>query len=101
MPVYLQRLNMQLLQKATRLASYEALNFDWLVLMLKSQVGDLVHTALSVLLNHLEPSKNNRWNQKRDDWINSVRVSHLQVIETCCDIAEELNHPDSYRYMAT
>ena len=101
MPIYLQKLIVQLLQKATRLADYKSLTFNWLVLLLKSQVADLVQTALSVLVSHSDPSKNSKWNQMRLDWINSCKINHLKIIEACCDVEHLLNHPDSFRTMAT
>lgn len=51
-----------MLQRTTRLADYGALTFDWLVLLLKSQVQDLVQTALAVLLDHSKLSLHNKWN---------------------------------------
>ena len=63
LPVQLQKLIAQLLQKATRLADYEALTFDWLILLLKCQVADLVQTSLTVLMSHSDPTKHSKWNQ--------------------------------------
>lgn len=101
LPIYLQKLIAQLLQKATRLADYTALTFDWLVLLLKSQVADLVQTALTVLVSHSDPSKHSKWNSLRLDWISTCKMNHLKIIEACCDVDRHLNHPDSFRTMAT
>ena len=51
-----------MLQKTTRLADFEALSFDWLILLLKCQVGELVQAALSVIASLSDPLKNSKWN---------------------------------------
>ena len=42
LPRPLQRLAIQLLQKATKNASYDKLTFGWLIKLVKSQVADLI-----------------------------------------------------------
>ena len=70
LPPFLQRLVVQLLAKTTQLADYGALTFDWLILLLKCQVQDLVQTGLTVLLQHSDATRNTkRNNQQRTDWI--------------------------------
>ena len=48
LPRQLQRLTIQLLQKATRLATYAKLSFDWLVKLVKSNVTDLIQAGLTI-----------------------------------------------------
>ena len=53
-----------------------------------------------MLLEHLDGSKNNKMNQKRDEWLKGIKKGHLLVLEQVCDLKGANNMPVSFITMA-
>ena len=77
MPSYLRQKIVNLVVKATGLASYEAFTFDWIQKMMNSKQKGIVEGAFRIMVDRTDPSKYLKWNIHRKTWIESIHEHHI------------------------